>query len=173
LCAVCPPDPPGVVVAGAGVVVAGAGVVVAGAGVVVAGAGVVVAGAGAVVAGAEGEVVGAPVTGGVVVDAAVAGGDVVGATVAGGEVVVPAWASVVDGATAVVVGLEGEVVVVTLPPGGALGTVVGVGLWEINFGTTSPATTASTRTPPTAALMPTALSRPRGWPGGVGPGGEG
>jgi hypothetical protein len=97
----------------------------------------------------------------------------VDATVAGGDVVVLAWASVVDGATAVVVGLEGEVVVVTLPPGAALGTVVGVGLWEINFGTTSPATTARTRTPPTAAPMPTALSRPRGRPGGVGPGGEG
>jgi hypothetical protein len=98
----------------------------------------------------------------------------VGAKVAGGEVVVPACACVVDGAAAVVLGLAGEVVVVvTLPPGAALGTVVGVGLWEINFGTTSPATTASTRTPPTAAPMPTALSRPRGRSGGVGPGGDG
>ncbi len=165
LCAVCPAEPPGVVV-----VVAGAVVVLA-----------------------EGDVVGAPVAGGVVVDAkvaggevvdaAVAGGDVVGAPVAGGvvvdakvaggEVVVPACASVVDGVAAVVDGLGGEVVVVTLPPGAALGTVVGVGLWEINLGTTSPATTASTRTPPTAAPMPTALSRPRGRPGGVGAGGDG
>jgi hypothetical protein len=119
---------------------------------------VVVVVAGAVVVLAEGDVVGAPVAGGVVVDAkvaggevvdaAVAGGDVVGAPVAGGvvvdakvaggEVVVPACASVVDGVAAVVDGLGGEVVVVTLPPGAALGTVVGVGLWEINLGTTSP-----------------------------------
>jgi hypothetical protein len=118
---------------------------------------------------AGGEVVGGVVAGGDVVGVAVAGGEVVGGVVAGGDVVVLAGGGAVDGGVAVVPGLEGVVVVLMFPPGAALGTVVGLGLWEINLGTTRPATTASTSTPPTAAAMPTALSRRRGPPEGAGP----
>jgi hypothetical protein len=150
---VWPPELPGVVG-----VVAGGEVV----GVLVAGGDVV----GAPVAG--GNVVGVLVAGGDVVGAPVAGGKVVGAPVAGGKVVVLA-----GGVAPVVLGLPGTVVVVTLPPGAALGTVVGLGLWEINLGTTRPTTRANTSTPATAAAMPTALRRPRRPPGGVGPAGGG
>ena len=157
LCTVWPPELAGVVVVPTGDTVVGTPVVggrVVGTPVV---GGRVV---GAAVAG--GEVVGAPVAGGNVVGAAVAGGEVEGAVVAGGEAVVAGDGTVV-GVAPVVLGLPGVVVVLTLPPGAALGTVVGLGLWEINLGTTRPAIRASTKTPATATPIPTALRRPR-WP---------
>ena len=119
LCAVEPVEPPGaVVVLTGGEVVAGGGEVVAGGGEVVAGGDVV----GVAVAG--GEVVTGVVAGGEVVGVAVAGGEVVGGVVAGGDVV---GGGVVVAGVVVLPGLGEAVVVVTLPPGAALGTVVGLG----------------------------------------------
>jgi hypothetical protein len=96
--------------------------------------------------------------------------DVLGGVVGGGEVVVLAGGGAVVGVGAVVLGLPGVVVVVTFPPGAALGTVVGLVWWLIILGTTRPATRATTSTAATTAITPTTLSRPPGPRDGPGPG---
>jgi hypothetical protein len=118
-----------------------------------------------VVEGARGVVDGGVVDG-VVVDGVVVDGVVVD----GGAVVELAGAGAVVGVGAVVPGLPGVVVVVTFPPGAALGTVVGLVWWLIILGTTRPATRATTSTAATTAITPTTLSRPPGPRDGPGPG---